>query len=134
MLHYNSLQISIVPNANMGKSYVIPEIQNYNESRFLKFNINETMKQLKICTFRTKRHLALKDTLTQRINDLYNFKYPIFSAFCFILTCILTGVLGIATTLAIWLIVFIFLQHPDVKPRAVLVLNFFFFDEKFLNK
>lgn len=134
ILDYTNLQISIIPNANKAKSYVIPEIQNYNESRHLKFNFNETMKQLKICTFRVKRHLALKESLTQYINDLYNFKYPVFSTFMFILAIFMTSLMGIQTTLGIMLIFFILVKHPDIKRRTDMLFNYFFFDPKFLNK
>ena len=134
ILYSSGLEISLIPNANKGKSYVIPEIQNYNESRFLKFTFNETMKELKICTFRTKRHLALKYTLTQVINDLYNFKYPIFSSLFFVCSCIMSLYIGILTTLSIWLIFYILLQHPDINPMAQHLLKHLFFDDRFLNK
>lgn len=134
ILHSAELELVIIPNADTLKSYTIPEIQNYNESKFLKFNINETAKQLKICSFRTKRHLALKSSLTQLINDLYNFKFPVFSSIFFICTCLMTLSLGILSTLSVWLIFLILIQHPQIKPKVDGLLNHVFFDRRMLNK
>lgn len=128
------IKICVQHKVDYKKIYFISQIENYNESKFLNFGIKENFKELKISSFRVKRHLAFKDLLNQYLSDLFNFKYPLFSYSFFIYSIILTRFAGVFFMLAFTLLIWICIKHPSIELYTEYYLNKFFFNKSTIHE
>ena len=108
------------------ETYFIPEIENYNESKYLNISLKENFNQLKISSFRVKRHLAFKNLVNQYMSDLYNFKYPFFSYTFFFYSIFITYKFGLFFMLTLSLLLLVCLHHPNIKDFSSYYLDYIF--------